>query len=1301
MHGIDPQLKALLIAVQRRFQSARLAWSLVLFWVAVAIAMQLGWLPQPRWNLNRVFEHRVSIAMASAVGVLLWWMSRRTYRDVGGLAQQIEKQFPSLEQRLLTALESRTRNSSSFLQMRLIDETVQHGQCNDWTETLPKSQSRLAWGIQWIVLGGLVAWGLVGSTIQDRVAPAMVLGGVKEGAGWSIEPGDIELERGSDLLVTARFHDSLPDQAQLVLQAASGEIETVEMTKALSDPLFGATARRVDASMRYSIRTGDRTSESFQVTVFEHPALLQSDATIVSPAFANQATRTIEDTRRVTVVEGSQVTWLCRLNKEVSTAELVDDAGGVTALQRDPSDPLMYRATFELSESTRWELRLADAQSRSSKLQEPLTVRVLENKAPEIKLAGPIDQSVSPLQEVMVTAKVKDDFGLVRTGLSYSLGDGLTEEVTWGEPAGSDAVIGLSEEGSSVELKGQTSRKFEVSHSLDLEAMRAKSDQLLSFYVWTEDIDRDGQVRRTDGELYFAEVRPFEELFREGSADGQSASPSQQQSGSSPAAQQAEDLAELQKKIISGTWNVLRKGNRERDTEALLAERDVLIESQMQALQQSDALRETLQDEKSIPILKSLQKKMQDVIDRLREISDSSSASSGMREALKGEQSVYEGLLRLRAREHSIVQQQQSSQPSSQSASQRNRQQQIDQLKLDETKNRFETESMPEEATEPESEREMRQVMSRLDELARRQEDLNQQVRELDLALREAEAGEQREKLEEELRRLRDQQEEMLRDADELLDRMNNEQVRESMEESRERMEQAREQMQQTNRSLARAEPSPAIASGAKAQEAMEETRDELREKTSEGLRRSMDALRQQATELEQRQSALDRELSEQTHPSGLETEAASTSTLRTASELDSEPRDSKAWQDQQQQLTKLLSQLQETVTESESSEPLLADELYEAFRRAKQQGIEQRMEQIPKFMDRGLEDSAREASSEVLSAIREMKEQIEKSASSVLGSEEQAMQRAIRELDQARAWLEGERRALDPEASAENGQQGRNEAEGGQAEGGEGRSLVDGASPKAEGKDSGDVATREGATTESTSPKDGTQSARSNPASADERERGSRGEEPAGASERSEGRPSGRAEDASGASGEMPTGGRTGQGRSSESPGEARREQPEGRGPRGGIGAQPTGEGSEVGNGRVGERMGMEQLTGESEFVAPLTGEDFSRWSDALRDVEELVRDPEWKAEAARIREAAREMRVEYKRHAKDPKWPLVQRMIVVPMDQLRQKVSEELIRKSAKQNEIVPIDRDPVPNQFQQRLDRYYENLGSGKNR
>ncbi|MFN7626637.1 MAG: hypothetical protein ACK5PZ_07380, partial [Pirellula sp.] len=139
--------------------------------------------------------------------------------------------------------------------------------------------------------------------------------------------------------------------------------------------------------------------------------------------------------------------------------------------------------------------------------------------------------------------------------------------------------------------------------------------------------------------------------------------------------------------------------------------------------------------------------------------------------------------------------------------------------------------------------------------------------------------------------------------------------------------------------------------------------------------------------------------------------------------------------------------------------------------------------------------------------------------------------------------------------------------------------------------------------------------------------------------------------------------------------------------------------QGAQVGSG--GERSTLDRIATEREFRAPLTGDDFLEWSDRIRDVEELVRDPDLRAEAARIREAAREMRVEFKRHSKEPQWPLVKKMIAEPLDQLQQKITEELLRKSAERNQIIPIDRDPVPNQFRRKLDKYYESLGDERTR
>jgi hypothetical protein len=52
----------------------------------------------------------------------------------------------------------------------------------------------------------------------------------------------------------------------------------------------------------------------------------------------------------------------------------------------------------------------------------------------------------------------------------------------------------------------------------------------------------------------------------------------------------------------------------------------------------------------------------------------------------------------------------------------------------------------------------------------------------------------------------------------------------------------------------------------------------------------------------------------------------------------------------------------------------------------------------------------------------------------------------------------------------------------------------------------------------------------------------------------------------------------------------------------------------------------------------------------------------------------------------------------IAAPLAELRDRVSDELLRRTAKQA-LVPLDRDPVPPRFSEKTRRYYENLGSGK--
>ena len=111
-----------------------------------------------------------------------------------------------------------------------------------------------------------------------------------------------------------------------------------------------------------------------------------------------------------------------------------------------------------------------------------------------------------------------------------------------------------------------------------------------------------------------------------------------------------------------------------------------------------------------------------------------------------------------------------------------------------------------------------------------------------------------------------------------------------------------------------------------------------------------------------------------------------------------------------------------------------------------------------------------------------------------------------------------------------------------------------------------------------------------------------------------------------------------------------------------------------------------------------PITGDAYERWSDRLRRVEELLEAQDLRADLARVRDEARQMRTDYKKNPVAPQPDAVRTRITQPLAVLRDRVNEELARHESK-NPLAPLDRDPVPARYRELVRRYYTELGAGK--
>jgi hypothetical protein len=196
---------------------------------------------------------------------------------------------------------------------------------------------------------------------------------------------------------------------------------------------------------------------------------------------------------------------------------------------------------FTLASSAHYSLELVDADGRTNKTPADFSIVVLPDRPPEVKVAFPRgDQRVSSLEEMQLEAEAKGEFGLLKYGVGFSMAGQEPQFVELGQAAAANEQ-----------------RQF--TNQISMEKLGVAVDQVVSYFAWADDYGPDGQVRRTFSDMFFAEVRPFEEIFRQDqSGESENQNQQKQNQGGNQGGNQNTRLAELQKQIVIATWKLQR-----------------------------------------------------------------------------------------------------------------------------------------------------------------------------------------------------------------------------------------------------------------------------------------------------------------------------------------------------------------------------------------------------------------------------------------------------------------------------------------------------------------------------------------------------------------------------------------------------------------------------------------------------------------------------------------------------------------------------------------------------------------------
>jgi hypothetical protein len=629
-------------------------------------------------------------------------------------------------------------------------------------------------------------------------------------------------------------------------------------------------------------------------------------------------------------------------------------------------------------------------------------------------------------------------------------------------------------------------------------------------------------------------------------------------------------------------------------------------ESQQDALEQAKQMLEETENATARAALKTAITQME-AADKSLQAAQKNPAA--MTAAMTAEQAAYQALLKLVPHEYRVNR---SRRGNKGGGAGQPGQSQIEQLDMTSEENRYETERQASAAPSGQQ-REQLQAADRLKQLAQRQQDLNDRLRELQTALQQARTEKEKEEIKRELKHLADEERQMLTDEDDLrqkLDQSSNN----SLSQTAKDLDQTRAETQRAAQELANQSVSQALASGTRAQQSLQNLRENLRSQTSSQFSSQMRQMQNQARDLAQKEEEIGRGL-----------EALDNQDHKTLDNSEQRQQLAQQMAKQQSALTNLLANMQDVTEKAESTEPLLAEQLYDTLRRTGQMHTESLLEAGGELVDRGFLTKAAEVERSARTNINELRQRVEKAAESVLGSQAEALRYARAELDQLAKEVERDVGGAGTNAQASSGG-GTNGIYGN-----DGTNGNNGAKP----------------------PTANAQASRN-------------AEQPDPNGQQAQGKGQGQQADKNG----QPSEGAGG--------GDKLRELVQ-----------------QIGGPQGGPQGGANNSAGGA---GPILGGNFANWADRMRDVEEVVDSVELRNRLATVRERVAAYRAEYRLHDRKPLANAVKQQVLQPMTDVRVQIQEDLARLENARS-LVPLDHDPVPDNYSELVRKYYEKLGGGQ--
>ena len=536
--------------LQARVLEARRVWKRTLFWTGCAIAV-VGLIAilasAAIVDLLMPLPHSVRVVLLigiiAAAGYLLYRyliQPLRTKLTPHDVALNVERQHRDLEDRLVSALqfgEVETEDPiKSHLLQRLVTDAVERTEGINFRATVDKSKKRKHIGIAAAVLAGCAFIALIFPTELNISLNRLLSPWEKTEPVFTtkltVQPGNARILRGRSLAINLEVTGKSADKARLVYTKPDPTVDggsqrqEIDMMRIRGEKhKFGYEIFNINENMEYYVTANGTESEHYAVEVFDMPKLTAIEIAYTYPEYTQLKPIAQQGDGNIRAIVGSQAEVRITTNKSIESATFTVEAA-------DPIPMVIFdgrtlTTTLDVLNDGKYTVKLLCIDGFNNQTPIEYSIAAIPDEPPEIVIKEPgRDIKATKLEEIRVLAQATDDYGIENMTLKYSIGSGEPHELPR----------------ETVEVK--TKKIISGTYVFYLEELDVEPGELISYYAQATDNNTRTGPGTTTSELYFIEVRPFNERYMEMEAEGQQG----------PAEQPFPNLVADQRAIIKKTW---------------------------------------------------------------------------------------------------------------------------------------------------------------------------------------------------------------------------------------------------------------------------------------------------------------------------------------------------------------------------------------------------------------------------------------------------------------------------------------------------------------------------------------------------------------------------------------------------------------------------------------------------------------------------------------------------------------------------------------------------------------------------